>query len=311
MPALASTILATLLLATACTRPEGHSPGPAAWQGRLQQAAAHLEAGRLDEASAEYRAALDLLRGADAAPLDRVTAMEGLSRALILQGDLAAAESLYTTALETLTDTVGLAHVPGTRLISVLGTLADLNQSLGRTGRAEAYYLRIAGVAEAGWVDLQPTDLALAYTLAGLARVRRARGDTSGADSLAGRAMGINLLSQGYDLFIAERLDEAEPLLRRALALQERFVGLRHPDAARSTHLLGRVTELTGRAAEAADLYHRAAEIYRYGEGRLAVEEAAVLADLADLQRERGQVAAADSAAARALHLRLGTRLGE
>ena len=149
--------------------------------------------------------------------------------------------------------------------------------------------------------------------IGGVGEIRRLVDDTHGipgADSLAGRAMGINLLSQGYDLFIAERLDEAEPQLRRALTLQERFVGPRHPDAALSAHLLGRIIELTGRADEAADLYRRAAEIYRQGGGKLAVEEASVLADLAGLLHERGQAAAADSAAERALHLRLGNRRG-
>ena len=137
-----SALLAALLLAMGCARSEDGSPNSASgsWEGHLRRATAHREEGRLDEAAAEFGVTLDLLRESDGAPLDRATALEGLARTRILQGDLGAAESLYVTVLTTLADTVGLAHVPGTRLVSVLGTLADLNQSLGRIGQAEAHY---------------------------------------------------------------------------------------------------------------------------------------------------------------------------
>jgi len=298
-------LVAALLAATSCSAPEaGTAGGPEPWRAPRERAAALRKEGKLDEAAAELATALQLLRAAGGPALDRAAALEGLARTRLQQGDLAAAESLYVAALSTLTDTVGLAAVPGPRLVAVLGTLADLNQSLGRLDRAEAYYRRIGELTAAGWVDLGPTDLALAYTLAGQARVRRARGDSVGADSLAGRAMGINLLSQGYDLFVYERFEEAEPQLRRALALQERFLGARHPDAARSAHLLGRIAEATGRPEAAVSMYRRAAEAYRAGGRGWRLDQAGALDDLAGALASLGRSAAADSAAAAADRLR-------
>lgn len=303
-------ILVTLLFAlsalTSCTTRENGDPGgeqPAMWETQLRQAAAHQEEGRLGEAAATYILALDSMSAQGTAPLDRTMAVEGLARTRILQGDLTAAAALYGSVLTTLTDTVGLPHVPGSRLVSVLGTLADLNQSLGHTDRARDYYLRIAGLADAGWIELGPTDLALAYTLAGLARVYRADGDSAAADSLAGRAMGANLLSQGYDLFIHERYDEAEPQLRRALALQERFLGPDHSDTGLCAQLLGRIAESTERLNEAADLYRKTVLAYRDGGGPGAGDEAAALLDLSRVLESIGRIAAADSAATRAARL--------
>ena len=293
--------LALLLVAAACGAPDG---APEPWEVHARRGDAAQRDGRLDEAAAAYTAALEQLTATDSPPLLRAEAREGLGRTRILEGDLDAAASEYTAVLATLVDTVGLEQVPGPQLAAVLGTLADLHQSLGHTDRARVFYERIGEMVEAGWIDLRSTDLALAYTLAGLARLRRAAGDSTGADSLAGRAVGINLLSHGYDQYIAGRLEEARTQLEQALQAQERFVGPAHPDAARTAQLLGRLADLEGEYERASLMYAQAAAAYRRGRPGSALDEAQALDDLAAALLALGRDAAADSAATRAARLR-------
>ncbi|MFH1568029.1 MAG: tetratricopeptide repeat protein [Gemmatimonadota bacterium] len=310
-PARAAALAGLALLVSCAGPPAAPATGDRAWEATFQRAAQLLEEGRTGDAAEQYAAALQQVPAGDGHSEARLQALEGLARARIMTGELGRAESLYVEVLAILADSLRAVEVPGERLVSTLGTLADLNQSLGRPQRSEAYYRRILELSEGGWVELGPTDLALAYTLAGMARLRRARGDSTAADLLAGRAMGVNLLSQAHDLYIHDRLDEAEPLLRRALALQERFLGPGHGDLAETCLLLGRLLEATGHGDEALAQYRRAAAIGAELAGRAGGIEAAALEDLAALLRQQGTSDEADRAASRALQIRRGLRGGE
>ena len=57
------------------------------------------------------------------------------------------------------------------------------------------------------------------------------------------------------------RLSEAEPLMRRALAIDEASFGSQHPNVARDLNNLARLLQATNRLSEAEPLMRRAVEI--------------------------------------------------
>ena len=63
------------------------------------------------------------------------------------------------------------------------------------------------------------------------------------------------------------RLAEAEPLMRRALAIDEQSYGTDHPDVARDLNNLAQLLQATNRLAEAEPLMRRAVKIIQnFGE---------------------------------------------
>jgi len=58
------------------------------------------------------------------------------------------------------------------------------------------------------------------------------------------------------------RLAEAEPLMRRALKIDEDSFGQDHPNVARDLINLGSLFQATSRGAEAGPLFRRAVKIY-------------------------------------------------
>ena len=62
-------------------------------------------------------------------------------------------------------------------------------------------------------------------------------------------------------LFAQDRPDEAEPLYRRAIAIEEKVLGPRHPDLARSLDNYAALLREEGRDAEARPLEARARDI--------------------------------------------------
>src|SRR4051794_3980610 len=58
-----------------------------------------------------------------------------------------------------------------------------------------------------------------------------------------------------------DRVAEAEPLLRRALDIRERVLGLEHPDVATSLGNLAVILTMRGRSAEVEPLLRRALDI--------------------------------------------------
>ena len=73
--------------------------------------------------------------------------------------------------------------------------------------------------------------------------------------------MAAALHNLGCLLHDTNRLVEAEPLMRRALAINEASYGPDHPDVAAALHKLGRLLHDTNRLVEAEPLMRRAVEI--------------------------------------------------
>ena len=94
---------------------------------------------------------------------------------------------------------------------------------------------------------------------------------------------------------------EAEPLLRRALAIREAAVGSESPDVAGTLNNLAAVCRAQGRRGEAEVLYRRTLDIYHKTLGPQHPSTAIVLSNLGDLYYDRRQYAEAESAYRRAL----------
>jgi tetratricopeptide (TPR) repeat protein len=73
-------------------------------------------------------------------------------------------------------------------------------------------------------------------------------------------AIGLNNLAQL--LQATHRLAEAEPLMRRAIAIDEKRYGPDHPDLARHLNNLARLLEDTGRLDEAEQHLRRAIAVF-------------------------------------------------
>ena len=100
------------------------------------------------------------------------------------------------------------------------------------------------------------------------------------------------------------RYSEAEPLVRRALAIREAALGPVHPDTARSLNDLAALYYLQGRYAEAEPLCCRALAIREAALGQDHLDTARSLNSLADLYHLQGRYAEAEPLCCRALAIR-------
>ena len=99
------------------------------------------------------------------------------------------------------------------------------------------------------------------------------------------------------------RHDEAEPLLKRTLAIREKVLGPEHPDVAESLHNLAELYREAARHAEAEPLFKRALEI---GAAKLSKDHpdtAVALNNLARLYSDTGRYAEAEPLFKRALEI--------
>ncbi|MFI0403314.1 MAG: tetratricopeptide repeat protein [Cyanobium sp.] len=74
--------------------------------------------------------------------------------------------------------------------------------------------------------------------------------------------MAIRLNNLAGLLKATNRLEELEPLMRRALAIDEASYGSNHPDVARDLNNLAQLLQATNRLAEAEPLMRRMVEIF-------------------------------------------------
>ncbi|MBV8234437.1 MAG: tetratricopeptide repeat protein [Acidimicrobiia bacterium] len=110
------------------------------------------------------------------------------------------------------------------------------------------------------------------------------------------------LLSRaGYYLYHRARYAEAEPLLRRALALREQALGPDHPDTATCLHNLAALYDAQGRYAEAEPLRRRALAVHERALGPDHPATATSLNGLALLYDAQGRSAEAEPLYRRAL----------
>jgi tetratricopeptide (TPR) repeat protein len=117
-----------------------------------------------------------------------------------------------------------------------------------------------------------------------------------------GLGTSLNNLAMIYEK--QGRYAEAEPLLTRALAIQEKALGPDHPDVADSLNNLATLYAEQGRYAEAEQLYKRALAIREAALGPDHPDLANSLNNLAAFYAEQGRYAEAEPLFERALAIR-------
>lgn len=108
------------------------------------------------------------------------------------------------------------------------------------------------------------------------------------------RELGKHLVELG-------RLEEAEPLYRQAVLLDEKAFGLEHPGVGASLNLLGTLLQKEGRYAEAEPAYQRALKIREKTLGPEHMDTAASLNNLAEIYYRQRKYAEAEPLYQRAI----------
>ncbi len=96
---------------------------------------------------------------------------------------------------------------------------------------------------------------------------------------------------------------EAEPLLRRALSIQERSFGPDHPLVANRLNNLATVLQATNRLSESGPLFHRSLEILENSFGLDHPEVARCLNNLGNFYKATNRLADAEPLARRTLEI--------
>jgi len=151
----------------------------------------------------------------------------------------------------------------------------------------------VAAMGDPSDVRTWPIWSALAPHAATVAR----RADADGLMTPASRIMN----QTGVYLNTRCQFREAEPLLRRALAIDEQSYGLDHPDVARDLNNLAGLLYATNRLAEAEPLFRRALAINEQSCGAGQPKVAAGLNNLAALLKATNRLAEAEPLFRRAL----------
>jgi tetratricopeptide (TPR) repeat protein len=99
------------------------------------------------------------------------------------------------------------------------------------------------------------------------------------------------------------RLGEAEPLCRRALAISEQSYGPDHPDVATALNNLANLLRDTNRLGEAEPLYRRALAIWEQSLGCEHPQVATALNNLAALLRDTNRLGEAEPLYRRAVQI--------
>src|SRR5262249_40769455 len=104
-------------------------------------------------------------------------------------------------------------------------------------------------------------------------------------------------------LYQTNRLAEAEPLVRRALAIDEKSYGPEHTAVARDLHNLAHLLECTDRPAEAEPLYRRAQVIFEKNLGADHPDVGTNLNNLDQALRKMNRLAEAEPILFRAVQI--------
>ena len=275
------------------------------WRAGVSAGAKSLHSKNYEQAAVQYRQALaqaDASRSTEG----RRAAVQGLAMAFAMSNKLAAAESLYLQLLDLQRQALEADSLSGVTLARNLGSLGEISLRLGKVDRADSCWSEVLRLGEAGLVDLLPEERTLAYTLNGLSKVSRSRGDTARADSLAELALGLQVYAFGFENYIGGNLEKAEQLYHEARGRFESQYGPDHGLVGLSHRALGRLYEYQGRRTDAVDQYQRAVAAYE-GAGAGSVDLAWVLEDLAGVLDE-GRADEAARLRRRAAALRRGRR---
>jgi eukaryotic-like serine/threonine-protein kinase len=202
---------------------------------------------------------------------DTATSRNNLASLLQDQGDLAAAEPLYRTALASVERRLGTAHPD---YAAHLNNLATLLEERRRFADAEPLYRRSLEVRR------------LVYKTDEHAAVARAEH------------------SLGRVLLALQRPREAEPHVRRALAVRERVLPAGHFEIGLGRALLGELLAASGRASEAEPLLTGALEHIKQAQGPRHPAVADCLLTLSAFYRRTDRPAQAERLAREAADIR-------
>ena len=216
------------------------------------------------------------------------------------QGRTAAAGDLFKRALAIRESALGVGHID---VAITLNNLAGLYRDLDRQSDAEALYLRAKSICEkAGNFP------GLVRSLHGLGILRHKKGQYKEAAELYEQALAMreNTLGPNHPdvgsnandyarlLQDMNRIDEAEPLMRRVAQLFEKAYGPDHPNLATSLNNLAEILQDTNRLDEAGPLMRRALAIFERSLGRDHPNTVTVRENLAVLLRKLGRDEEAD-----------------
>ncbi|MDA0333811.1 MAG: tetratricopeptide repeat protein [bacterium] len=289
--------MASFVLASCADEPQDV---PEPWEAAGRAAEESYRTQQMEQATAGFGEALRLAQQAGS-KTGQMNALEGLAASHASSGKLDAADSLYSVLLQQQQRQFDADSLSGMVLIRTLGSLGQINLGRGDIPRAELFFSSILELDHTGRVDLRAEEPALAFALQGLAEVLAAKGQTSAADSLRSRAIGLLRYGQGFSFYVGGDLAHAEEAWQQALEQQMRSPGTQ-PDVARTAHALGQLFALQGRRDDAIEQYRHAAEIYA-ASGSSPIHEARVLEDLASLLQTQ-EPASSDSLRQRAARVR-------
>jgi len=223
------------------------------------------------------------------------------ARAMLSRGDVLGAERKFVEIANTVAKIRAQADVVEARAIFQAGQLAE--QRIDWRA-AYAHYARAA--------RLQPNNRQYAQAAGSLADkmgdYRAAASYNEVALNLATAEFGpdaietataLNNLALTYQRLA--RYTEAEPLYRRAIAIDEKALGKDHPDIARDYNNLAGLLQAQGKLAEAEPLYRRAIAIHEKALGKDHPHVATGYNNLAVLLQAQGKLAEAEPLFRRAI----------
>jgi len=237
----------------------------------------------------------------DDQPLVQATLMDVLGQVYQYRGQYAEADSLLHEALA-----LRLRH-RGTGHLDVAVSrfhLAALLERMGAYETADTLYLAAIDTYRRRLGYTHPDVI---YPLSSRAGLLRARGDYTAAEALFREILATyaeplgdhldvatSMLDLGKLLVREERYDEAEPLLREALAMRRRLVGAVHPIVANGLDALGVLAMERGDLAAADSFFTEALGIRRTIFEEDHPDLAASFSNLAEVRHRTGAYAEAE-----------------
>ncbi|MEM7155388.1 MAG: serine/threonine-protein kinase [Myxococcota bacterium] len=226
--------------------------------------------GKLDEAEAEHRAAIELQEstlGPDHP--DLAGSHNNLAIALAQGGKLDAAEVEFRATVERRRESLGLEHPES---IKSLGNLGNVLAQQGKLAEAEAITRQALSLAQRALGPRHPEVAlrrgALGHILSAQGKVEEAETETREALALAEAVLGpehpdvtMSRYNLGAILQDQLRFAEAEAEFRAATAQWLKQLGPEHPDVALGRSSLGAVLEAQGKHEEAETALREAVQL--------------------------------------------------
>ena len=274
----------------------------AGWQADHDAGWAAYKEGRFAEAEKRLRAAETEARAFGAEDPRLATTLDHLAWVVCAEGKPAEGEPLAKSALAIREKTLGPEHPDVVKSLNTLACLYDMD---GKPKEAKPIYERCLALAEKAHGKEHP---GVAAVLDNLATVDHALGDNDEAEAAYKRASRSARrprtgsrstwprpsTTSGFSMSRRGKYAEAEPLLKRALAIREKALGTDHPDVATSLEALGLLYTKQGKTAAAEPLLKRSLAIYESGLGANHPHVARCCAKMAQCCRAMGQEAEAE-----------------